>query len=64
MEKNKLSLTEEIANSVTHGIGLFLSIAGLVVLVVLAKIQGDAWKIVSFSIYGGSLVILYAASTL
>ena len=64
IEKEKQSLIEEIANSVTHGVGLFLSIAGLVILVVLAKIHGDAWRIVSFSIYGGSLVILYAASTL
>jgi len=64
MEKNKLSLTEEIANSLTHGIGFLLSIAGLVVLVVLAKVHGDAWRIVSFSIYGSSLIILYAASTL
>ena len=64
-EKDKQSLIEEIANSVTHGIGLLLSIIGLVVLVVLAKkIHGGAWRIVSFSIYGSSLVILYAASTL
>ena len=63
-EINKLSSIEEVANSVTHGIGLFLSIAGLVILVVLAKIHGDIWRIVSFSIYGGSLIILYAASTL
>ena len=64
MQRNKQSLTEEIANSVTHGIGFLLSIAGLVILVVLARIQGDPWRIVSFSIYGSSLIILYAASTL
>ena len=63
-EKDKSSLIEEIANSVTHGIGLFLSIAGLVILVVLSKIHGDTWRIVSFSIYGSILIILYAASTL
>lgn len=63
-EKDKSFLIEEIANSATHGIGFLLSIAGLIVLVVLAKIHGDAWRIVSFSIYGGSLIILYAASTL
>ena len=63
-EKDKSSLIEEIANSVTHGIGLFLSIVGLVILVVLAKIHGDIWRIVSFSIYGSSLIILYAVSTL
>ena len=63
-EKNKQSLTEEIANSLTHGIGFLLSIAGLVILVVSAKSYGDPWRVVSCSIYGGSLIILYAASTL
>lgn len=57
------SLREEIANSITHGIGFLLSIAGLVVLVVSASYEGDPWKIVSFSVYGASLVILYLAST-
>ncbi|MEM7114068.1 MAG: hemolysin III family protein [Chloroflexota bacterium] len=58
------TLGEEIANAVTHGIGVLLSVAGLTLLVVLASIYGDVWRIVSFSIYGGSLVILYLASTL
>lgn len=55
---------EEIANSITHGIGAALSIAGLTLLVVLAAIYGDVWRVVSFSIYGSSLVLLYLASTL
>lgn len=55
---------EEVANSVTHGIGLVLSIAGFVVLVVLAAMRGSAWHIVSCAIYGTTLVCLYAASTL
>lgn len=58
------TLGEEIANSITHGIGAALSIAGLVILVVLAVTRGDAWRIVSFSIYGATLIILYLASTL
>lgn len=58
------SLKEEIANSVTHGIGAGLSVAGLTLLVVLAAIYGDVWRVVSFSIYGSSLVVLYLASTL
>ncbi len=58
------TLGEEIASSITHGIGTGLSIAALSVLVVLASIYGDAWKIVSFSIYGATLIILYLASTL
>lgn len=56
--------TEEILNIITHGLGLLLSIAALVILVVFASLRGDAWHIVSFSIYGASLVILYLASTL
>jgi hemolysin III len=55
---------EEIANSVTHGMGLALSLAGLAVLVTLAALRGTAWHIVSCAVYGATLVILYAASTL
>jgi hemolysin III len=55
---------EEIANSVTHGIGAGLAAAGLSVLVTLAAMQGDPWRVVSFSIYGATLVLLYLASTL
>lgn len=58
------TLGEEIANCVTHGVGVALAITGLTVLVVLAAIYGDAWRVVSFSIYGCSLLILYSASTL
>ncbi len=58
------SLGEEIANSITHGIGAALSVAALVLLVVFAALRGDAWRVVSFSIYGSSLFILYLTSTL
>jgi len=58
------SLGEELFHSVTHGIGTGLSIAGLVILVVLAVINGDIYQIISFSIFGASLVLLYLASTL
>jgi hypothetical protein len=53
---------EEIANSITHGIGTVLSVIGLVILLVLAAAYNDVWRTVSFSIYGGCLVILYLAS--
>jgi hemolysin III len=55
---------EEIANAITHGIGLLLSIAGFVVLLILAALRGTAWHIVACSIYGGTLICLYTASTL
>ena len=58
------TLGEEIANSITHGIGAALSIAALVILAVLASKRGDAWQIVSFSIYGATLILLYLSSTL
>lgn len=58
------SLGEEIANSVTHGVGAALSVAGLILLVVLSANDGDVWRVVSFSVYGSTLVILYLASTL
>jgi hemolysin III len=55
---------EEIANSVTSGIGLVMSLAGLVALVMLAFARGDGWHIVGCGVYGATLVALYAASTL
>jgi hemolysin III len=55
---------EEVMNAVTHGIGTLLAVAGLVLLIVLAYLHGDFWHIVSFSIYGTTLVLLYLASTL
>lgn len=58
------TLGEEIANSVTHGIGAALSIAALVLLVVFASLYGDMWRVVSFSIFGATLFILYLSSTL
>lgn len=57
------SLGEEIANSLTHGIGLAASVAGLAVLVIIACLRGDAWHIVSCSVFGASLIALYSSST-
>ncbi len=55
---------EEVANSVTHGLGLLASLVGAFVLVSLSAEQGEPWYVVSASIYGVTLVVLYAASTL
>lgn len=54
---------EELANTITHGVGLFLSVAGLIALVALAAAYGDLWYVLSAAVYGLSLVTLYAAST-
>ena len=51
-------------NSISHLIGTALAIAGLAILVVKASQHGDPWRIVSFSVYGVTLVVLYLASTL
>jgi hemolysin III len=58
------SLIEELANSITHGIGLALSVVGLIALVVLSVMRGDAWHIAGCTTFGVTLVLLYAASTL
>lgn len=58
------SRREELCNSISHGIGIPLGIAALVVGVVFACLERDVWKIVSVSIYGTTLVLMYTASTL
>lgn len=55
---------EEFANTVTHGFGLALSIAGFAVLVILATLRGDPLLIAGCVVYGLSLIVLYAASTI
>ncbi len=54
----------ERLNSITHLIGTCLAAAGLVVLAIFSARTGDAWKIVSISVYGATLVMLYLFSTL
>jgi len=61
---NQYSLNEEIANGITHGIGIILAIAALGVLTAFAGIYGNAWHMVSVSVYGTTLILLYTASTL
>ncbi len=61
---NNQSLGEEVANAVSHGIGALLSIAGTAVLIVMAVMRSSAIGIVSASLYGASLIIMYCFSTL
>jgi len=58
------TLGQEIANAITHGIGVLLSISALVILVVFACLRGDAWYIAAYAIFGTSMITLYLASTL
>lgn len=55
---------EEIANAITHGIGTLLAIAACVLLIVFSAQTGDVYKIISFTVFGISLIILYLGSTL
>jgi hemolysin III len=55
---------EEIASSVIHGLGILFSIAGLGVLTAFATAFGNGWHIASVSIFGGSMIVMYTASTL
>src|SRR3954447_20387682 len=55
---------EEVANSITHGVGALLSIAALVLLIVSSSIYGNAWHIVSFTLFGSTMILMYTSSTL
>jgi hemolysin III len=57
------SAAEELANSLTHGLGLLLAVVGAPVLIVAAAVTSDPWRIVAASIYATTLVLLYGAST-
>jgi hemolysin III len=64
MTHERISHGEELANALTHGLGIVLSLAAVALLVVFSALNGTARHIVSFSIYGATLVLLYTASTL
>lgn len=55
---------EELVSTITHGIGTLAAVAGLVVLIVLARATGDALRVVTLSVFGACLVLTYLASTL
>ncbi len=58
------TLSEELINSISHGVGAILSVAALVLCVIQSAINGTAWGVVSSCIYGSSLIVLYCMSTL
>ncbi|MCM3761913.1 hemolysin III family protein [Alkalihalobacillus oceani] len=58
------SKEEELANAITHGIGVLLSIAALVLLIVFSSVHGTALHIISFTIYGVTMLMLYFSSTM
>ena len=58
------SVREEIANAVTHGVGLLLSLIGMPILVLAALDRGERVMVIGASVFGATLIALYAASTL
>ncbi|PLY04540.1 MAG: hemolysin III [Desulfuromonas sp.] len=63
-QASQYSFAEEIANSITHGFGMLLSIGGLAVLIAFAAQYGTAWHVTACSIFGATLILSYASSTL
>jgi hemolysin III len=62
--EKKYTTGEEIAHAITHGLGLLLSVAACSVMVILASQRGNVWHITGVAIFGATLIVLYAASTL
>lgn len=60
----RYSFYEELANSITHGIGILFAISALGVLTAFSSVFGTAWHIVSCSVYSGTMILMYTASTL
>ena len=58
------TLREEFANALTHGLGVVAALCASSVLITMAALRGDVWQLSSAIIYGITLVLLYAASTL
>jgi hemolysin III len=63
-QTHTFSTGEEIANAVTHGIGTVLSIAALAILVVFSSLYGNVQHIVTFTVFGSTMLILYISSTM
>ena len=60
----QLSKKEEIWNAITHGVGAVVSIPALVLLIVFAMQRGSSWRVVTFTVFGVTMLLLYLCSTL
>jgi hemolysin III len=63
-EERRPTLGEEIANSISHGIGLLLAIVATPILIIAALRSGNGWNMIGVSVFAGSMITLYLASTL
>jgi hemolysin III len=64
LHQSRYSSREELANTITHGAGALASLIAGVVLIVLAGLSGDVWRIISVAVFSLALVLLYSASTI
>ena len=65
MEKNiKFSRGEELANAISHLLGALLAVAGLVLMLHFSIVKGNGWHVVSTSVFGASMIVLYISSTM
>jgi len=63
-KNNKFSRGEELANAISHLVGALLAVAGLVLMVHFSIVNGNGWHVVSTSVFGASMIVLYLSSTL
>lgn len=61
---SRFTRKEELANSISHGLGALFGLTALVLMVIFASLKGDVWDVVSLTIYGSTLFILFLSSTL
>lgn len=64
VSNNKFTKGEELANAISHFSGALLALAGLVLMVYYSSVRGNSWHVVSTSIFGASMVVLYLSSSL
>ncbi|ACY50214.1 MULTISPECIES: PAQR family membrane homeostasis protein TrhA [Vibrio] len=65
LQKPQYSQREELANTITHGIGMIFGIVGLILLLIKAiDQQADTLTLASMAVYGASIIVLFLASTL
>lgn len=64
VDLHRYSLAEELISAISHGVGAMFAVAALAVAVVFAVFSGDLWRILSVSVYGAMMIILYTNSTI
>lgn len=64
IEIPKYSLSEELINAISHGVGTLISIAICTLCIIFSALHHNTYAVVSSSIYGGTSIILYLMSTL